>query len=132
MGTKMAVAFANIFMSAVETEILSLSKTKPLRWKSYIDDIFSLLNVDKEGIEEFITLANQHHPTIKFTAEISDKEINFLDITVFKGERFHEQAILNMYARISNQRKLFNTPTTLLATHQGSKKASLSLRHSDF
>ena len=120
MGTKMAVAFANIFMSAVETEILSLSKTKPLRWKRYIDDIFSLWNVDKEGIEEFITLANQHHPTIKFTAEISDKEINFLDTTVFKGERFHEQAILDI--RTSNQRKLFNTPTTLLATHQGSKK----------
>ena len=69
---------------------------KPLRWKRYIDDIFSLWNVDKEGIEEFITLANQHHPTIKFTAEISDKEINFLDTTVFKGERFHEQAILDI------------------------------------
>ena len=108
MGTKMAVAFANIFMSAVETEILSLSKTKPLRWKRYIDDIFSLWNVDKEGIEEFITLANQHHPTIKFTAEISDKEINFLDTTVFKGERFHEQAILDIRTHSNSTDKLFN------------------------
>ena len=40
MGTKMAVAFANIFMSAVETEIINLSNTKPLEWKRYIDDIF--------------------------------------------------------------------------------------------
>jgi len=40
MGTKMAVAFANIFMSAVETEIINKSKTKPLEWKRYIDDIF--------------------------------------------------------------------------------------------
>jgi len=30
MGTKMAVAFANIFMSAVETEIINKSKTKQL------------------------------------------------------------------------------------------------------
>ena len=42
----------------------------------------------KKEIEEFIVLANSHHPTFKFTAEISDKEINFLDTTVFKGERF--------------------------------------------
>ena len=48
--------------------------------------------------EEFIVLANSHHPTIKFTAEISDKEIsNFLDTTVFKGERFNKQAILDIH-----------------------------------
>ena len=29
MGTKMAVAFAIILMSVVETEILNFSKTKP-------------------------------------------------------------------------------------------------------
>ena len=42
MGTKVAVAFANIFMSAVETEIINKSKIKPLEWKRYIDDVFSL------------------------------------------------------------------------------------------
>ncbi|CAH3168880.1 unnamed protein product [Porites lobata] len=42
MGTKMAVAFSNIFMNRVETEILSQSLSKPLVWKRYIDDIFSL------------------------------------------------------------------------------------------
>jgi len=68
----------------------------PLDWKRYINDIFSLWNVDKEEIEEFIVLANSHHPTIKFTAEISDKEINFLDTTVFKGERLNKQAILDL------------------------------------
>ena len=96
MGTKMAVAFANIFMSAVETEIINLSNTKPLEWERYIDDIFSLWNVEKKEIEEFIVLANRHHPTIKFPAEISDKEINFLDTTVFKGQRFNKQAILDI------------------------------------
>ena len=33
MGTKMAVVIANIFLSAVETEIPNPSKTKPLEWK---------------------------------------------------------------------------------------------------
>jgi len=41
----------------------------------------------EKEIEEFIVLANNHHPTFKFTAEISDKEINSLDTTVFKGDR---------------------------------------------
>ena len=44
MGTKMAVTFANIFMSSVETEIISQSNTKPLEWKRYIDDMEKSLN----------------------------------------------------------------------------------------
>ena len=75
---------------------LVLATQNHLSGKRYIDDIFSLWNVDKKEIEEFIVLANRHHPTIKFTAEISDKEINFLDTTVFKGERFNKQAILDI------------------------------------
>ena len=44
MGTKMAVPFANIFMSSLETEIISQSNTKPLEWKRYIDDREKSLN----------------------------------------------------------------------------------------
>ena len=47
MGTKMAVSFANIFMAAVETEITERSSEKPLIWKRYIDDVFSLWNLNK-------------------------------------------------------------------------------------
>ena len=66
------------------------------QWKRYIDDIFSLWTTERKEIDEFIALANRHHPSIKFTAEISDKEINFLDTTVYKGERFHNQGILDI------------------------------------
>ena len=41
MGTKMVVAFANIFMADFETQIRSKSIMKPMIWKRYIDDIFS-------------------------------------------------------------------------------------------
>ena len=83
-------------MSVVETEILNFSKTKPLEWKKYIDDIFSLWRTERKEIDEFIALANRLHRSIKFTAEMSDKEINFLDTTVHKGERFHNQGILDI------------------------------------
>ena len=39
-GTKMAVAFANMFMAKVETDTLSQSVLKPLVWKRFIDDVF--------------------------------------------------------------------------------------------
>lgn len=96
MGTKIAVAFANIFMSAVETKIVETSKTKPLVWKRYIDDVFSLWEAKKEEIDLFILEANRHHPTIKFTADISEKEIHFLDTTTFKGERFLKESELDV------------------------------------
>ena len=92
MGTKMAVAFSNIFMNKVETGILSQSLLKPLVWKRYIDDIFSLWTTNRDRIEHFIEQANNHHPTIKFTAEISDKETTFLDTYIYKGERFERDA----------------------------------------
>ena len=49
MGMKMAVAFANIFMEKIETEILSQSAIKPLVWKRFIDDVISIWNTTREG-----------------------------------------------------------------------------------
>ena len=69
VGTKMAVSFANIFMTKVETDILSQSVTKPLVWKRFRDDVFSLWDISREKITNFVELVNKHHPTIKFTAE---------------------------------------------------------------
>ena len=42
MGTKMAVAFENIFMAKIEKGIISKSIIKPLVWKRYNDDVFRL------------------------------------------------------------------------------------------
>ena len=50
MGTKIAEAFTNIFMAEVETKILNKSALKPLVWKRYIDDIFSIWNIRKDKI----------------------------------------------------------------------------------
>ena len=47
-------------------------------------------------MDQFIEQANKFHPTIKFTAEISENEITFLDTVVFKGERFKKESILDI------------------------------------
>ena len=50
----------------------------------------------KTKIEHFIEHANSYHPTIKFTAEVSQLETTFLDTTVYKGERFEKESILDV------------------------------------
>ena len=96
MGTKMAVAFANIFMAKIEREILRQSNTTPIFWKRFIDDIISMWDTNRDKIEEFLLEANSFHPTIKFTAEISETETTFLDTIVYKGERFLKESILDV------------------------------------
>ena len=96
MGTKMAVAFANIFMAKIEKGIISKSKIKPLVWKRYIDDVFCVWHTNEDNIKEFVTRANHYHDTLKFTAEISDSEIAFFDTKVNKGERFNRDSTLDV------------------------------------
>ena len=96
MGTKVAVSFCSIFISSVETEIIDKSKIKPLGWKRYIDDVISMWDTTREGTDEFILVANRHHPTIHLTAEISEEKTNFLDTTIFKGERFYKDSIFDI------------------------------------
>ena len=67
MGTKMAVAFTNIFMASIEKEILRQSVNKPLTRKRFIYDVFCLWDTNKEEIEYFIEQANSYHPTITFS-----------------------------------------------------------------
>ena len=96
MGTKMAVSFANIFMAKIETEIINHCTKKPLVWKRYIDDVFSLWDTSKEEVNTFIEQATgSYHSTIRFTAEISDKEITFLDTRIYKGAKFEKESILD-------------------------------------
>ncbi len=42
IGTKLAPAYANIFLDHVETPFLKSIKYKPILYKRYIDDIFML------------------------------------------------------------------------------------------
>ena len=128
MGTKVAVSFANIFMSAVETEIINKSKIKPLEWKRYIDDVFSLWDTNREEIDQFILEANRHHPTIKFTAEISEEKTNFLDTTIFKGERFYKDSIFDIRTHFKPTETFQYTHLFLLSRSRREKRIYQSWR----
>ena len=83
-------------MSEAESEVIRACTTKPLECKRYIDDVFSLWDTTLEEINLFISKANKFHPTVKFKPEMAEKEINFLDTTIFKAERFYNGSVLDV------------------------------------
>ena len=106
------IAFANILMARMEQAILRQNKEKPLVWKSFIDDmIFFIWDTNKEEkIELFIEKADAYHLIIKCTDEVSEIETTFLDTTVYKGERFEKERILEL-------RTYFKPTETFLFTY---------------
>ena len=82
MGTKMAPAFANLFMGDFERKALDNSPDKPYLWWRYIDDIFLIWTLGEEKLDKFITNLNSLHPTIKFTSERSTTSIPFVDVNI--------------------------------------------------
>ena len=57
------------------------------------------MNTSLDKIESFVEKANNFHSTIKFTAEMSETEITFLDTKVYKGVRFNKKSILDVQTR---------------------------------
>ena len=51
MGTKMAVAFDNKYMAEIETNLLNQIRIKPIAWRRYIDDVFSLWDTKREDLD---------------------------------------------------------------------------------
>ena len=96
MGTKLAVAFAVIFMPHIEKQLLAASPHKPLIWKRFIDDIFSVRTSPQAEINNFIDFANSFLTALTFTHEVSSEKIVVLDTEVFKGPRFITDKILNV------------------------------------
>ena len=83
-------------MAHVEKQLLLSSPRKPIIWKRFIDDIFSVWTLSKQEIDTFIDFANRFHTTIKFTCEMSSEHAVFLDTEVFKRPCFASNKILNV------------------------------------
>ena len=78
MGTKMAPAYANISMDAIETSFLSSPPLKPSIYYRYIDDIFPIWPHGNDSLTHTINIPQN----IKFTHECSKTTLPFFDISV--------------------------------------------------
>ena len=84
MGTKVAPSYANLFMGQLEKKLLKSLPKQPLIYKRFIDDIFMVFEGSEQELTQFITLCNNFHHSIKFTAEYSKTRAIFLDTIVLK------------------------------------------------
>ena len=97
MGTAVAPLLANIYMFVEEQKILDRGEVKPLVYYRYIDDIFAIFH--REDVNNYIRFFNaitDNAPSMKFTITESDQSVNFLDLTIHKGDRFREGGRLDV------------------------------------
>ena len=120
VGELSVVSYCSELASGV---LQDLEFSKSCRKILEFDKIWNFLNlaclwdISKPDIEQ----ANLHHPTIKFTAEISDTETVFLDTVVYKGTRFKEKSILDVKTHFK-KRKPSSTHISPLVTRRALKK----------
>ena len=79
MGTKMGPSYANLFVAYIEHEFFNQYNGSKLYCR-YIDDCVGATSSTREELNQFITAVNSFHPALKYTWEISDSSLAFLDI----------------------------------------------------
>ena len=62
----------------------------------YRDDGFIIYNGSSQEAEHLFEIGNRLHNLLKFTFEISDSKITFLDTTVYKGNKFNTNNVLDI------------------------------------
>ena len=82
IGTKFAPPYAILFMANLEEKMLEGFEKKPMIWWRYIDNIFFIWEHGEESLKVFIEQVNMSNSRIKFTAEYSKEEVNFLDVNI--------------------------------------------------
>ena len=83
MGAKMGPSYANLFVGYNEHQFFNqYNGPKPDLCSRYIDDCIGATSSTREELDQFITAVNSFHPALKYTWEISDTSLSFLDIEV--------------------------------------------------
>ena len=118
MGKRYAPSYANIFMANFEAEVMAKANLKPTVYFRFLDDGFLIWEHSMDELLAFLELLNTHDDSIKITHEISKTSIDFLDVTVFKGNRFSNHNILDT--------KVYFKPTD---THQLLDRHSFHPQH---
>ena len=113
MGTKMAPAYANIFMGRLEGQLLKSVALRPFSLLRFIDDIDMKWSHGRETLTAFLDEANNFHENIKFTAEISTKQHVFLDT---KSSLVGDTRSVDLYTKPTNTHQ-YLLPTSCHPKH---------------
>lgn len=94
MGTPPAPVYANIVVFMLERSVLEEFQHSLHLYRRFLDDIFAY--IDAAQRECFEQRMNSLHPKLKFEFTHHCTEAAFLDLHIYKGERFQQQSIVDL------------------------------------
>ena len=99
MGTKMGPSYANLFVGYIEHQFFNqYNGPKPDLYRCYLDHCVGATSSTREELHQFITAVNSFRPALKYTWEISDTSLAFLDLKVLSKATVYALASSNVLA----------------------------------
>jgi hypothetical protein len=120
MGKIYAPSLANLYLIDFDEQARTGFHIKPTHYFRFLDDVFFIFPGNKTELLNYQNFLNTLIPGINITLEGHEKQVNFLDATVYK---YLDQ---NMENSITLQTKIFFKPTD---THQLLLKTSHHPKH---
>jgi hypothetical protein len=87
MGSPLAPAFADLFMTHIESKLQQYEYNHTIKTSyRYVDDTFIVMNGKERDVDNLLQYVNSLHSDIKFTCEKENNfEISFLDVKIIRG-----------------------------------------------
>ena len=115
MGSPLGPTLANIFLANIERDIFANDENyHPRLYCRYVDDIFTVFSAD-HNFETMLNILNTQHPNLKFTYELGNHTLPFLDanISIKDGnceievyrKKTNTDVMLNFFALVPNMWK---------------------------
>jgi hypothetical protein len=103
MGSPLGPIFANFYMANLEEKVLQDDGLRPNLYLRYVDDIFIVVQ-DTEQLEN-IRCAFENNSVLKFTHEIGNNKLPFLDVEIELNNRKFESKV---YTKPTNTGECLN------------------------
>jgi hypothetical protein len=86
MGTPCAPPLAQLFVAGLEEALrASLGQQWPALYVRYIDDGFAVFKGRRDRLDTFLAAIQAMHPNLRWTFNVSQKAVAFLDLTIWLG-----------------------------------------------
>ena len=95
MGLRSSPSLCCLVVNKLLEKVMS-ENSNVVSFNIYMDDSFLTWNNSIANLKAFIASLNTKHPSLQFTYTASEKEVQFLDLVIYKGERFKTQNILDV------------------------------------
>ena len=123
MGTAAAPTYANIVVYMLERPILTEFTRSLHLYRRFLDDVFAY--IDGVDVDVFTRRLNSMHPKLIFEFVTHPTEAAFLDLSIYKGPRFHARGVFD--TRVHQKKLNLYLYIPFLSYHTDAAKRSFIL-----